>query len=146
MGVSHSIRFGFFFLGLQKLHAQRPWVPESFRVPALIVVGTSSSTVYRNCTHVLCFSVVMPTGLLSMRSHHHRERSHTQPLRPRTASFLNGFVLLYYLYTMHIFPYSYSFMIRMIFALVVCVCGVLCVCGCECVYGVCVCCVCVCVC
>ncbi|KAK5969567.1 hypothetical protein GCK32_006597 [Trichostrongylus colubriformis] len=35
--------------------------------------------------------VVMPPGLLSIRSHHgHRERSHTQPLRPRTSSFLNG--------------------------------------------------------
>ncbi|XGW34936.1 hypothetical protein V3C99_018747 [Haemonchus contortus] len=35
--------------------------------------------------------VVMPPGLLSIRSHHsHRERSHTQPLRQRTSSFLNG--------------------------------------------------------
>ncbi|KAK6061840.1 hypothetical protein COOONC_00494, partial [Cooperia oncophora] len=35
--------------------------------------------------------IVMPPGLLSIRSHHsHRERSHTQPLRQRTSSFLNG--------------------------------------------------------
>ncbi|KAE9413106.1 hypothetical protein Angca_001163 [Angiostrongylus cantonensis] len=36
--------------------------------------------------------VVMPPGLLSLRSHHghHRERSHTQPFKQRTSSFFSG--------------------------------------------------------
>ncbi|KJH41511.1 hypothetical protein DICVIV_12514 [Dictyocaulus viviparus] len=38
------------------------------------------------------FSVIMPPGLLSLRSYHthHRERPHTQPLRQRASSFFNG--------------------------------------------------------